>query len=238
MLSGVDFIIREEEHLYDTPREKYIQNLLGYESDTSYAHIPPIVEGDKISIQWLFEEGFIPDAIINYLLILGDAKVPKEIFTLPEAIEWFDISTISKSPVQFDLDKLRLINREHLKLIDDKILSTIFGFADASIGRLAKLYLQEVSTTKELEEKISNIFSPKDFEGEWGEQMRVIERVILDAPMIDSFEEFREYIITNSGLELESIDRPLRLLLTRLPNGPKLSDIYPFIKSYLLEVAS
>jgi len=238
MLSGVDFIIREEEHLYDTPREKYIQNLLGYESDTSYAHIPHIVDGDKISIQWLFEEGFIPDAIINYLLLLGNSKAPKEIFTLPEAMEWFDISTISSSSPKLDIDKLRFINREHLKLMDDRLLSTIFGFADEDIGKLAKIYLKEVSTTKELESKIRPIFSPKNCDGELGEQVRILEDIVQNAPHIDEFEEFKSYIIQHSGLDTKELSKPLRLLITGLSDGPELSEIYPFIKSYLLEVAS
>lgn len=238
MLSGVDFIIRGDEHLCDTPRQKHIQNLLGYESDTTYVHLPPIVDGDKISIQWMLEEGFVPDAIINYILLFGNSKAPKEIFTLPEAIEWFDISTLSKSPAKFDIDKLRFINREHLKLIDDKLLSTLFGFADASIGRLAKIYLEEVSTTKELEAKITPIFAPKNFDGEWSEQMRLMEDIIQNAPNINEFNEFISYMIKQSGLKGENLFNPLRLLLTGLPNGPELSEIYPFIKSYLLEVAS
>ncbi len=247
MLSGVDFIIRGEDHLSNTPRQKHIKNLLGYKSDTTYAHLPIILntDGKKMSkrddassVKWMFEEGFVPDAIINYLLLLGNSKAPKEIFTLPEAIEWFDISTLSKSSAKFDIDKLRFINREHLKLMNDKLLSTLFGFADENIGKLAKIYLEEVSTTKELEAKIKPIFAPKDFEGEWGEQMRIMEKIIADAPMIDDFNEFKAYIMKQSGLKGKNLFKPLRLLITGLPNGPELSEVYPFIKSYLLEVAS
>lgn len=247
MLSGVDFIVREEDHLSNTPKQKHIKTLLGYDADTTYAHLPIILttEGKKMSkrddassVKWMFEEGFVPDAIINYLLLLGNSKAPKEIFTLPEAIEWFNIESISKSAAKFDIDKLRFINREHLKLMDDKQLSTLFGFADENIGKLAKLYLEEASTTKELEAKIKSIFAPKDFEGEWGAQMQSMEEIIQNAPMIDNFDEFKSHIMKESGFKGKNFFKPLRVLLTGAEHGPELSDIYPLIKAYLLEVAS
>lgn len=247
MLSGVTFIIRGEDHLSNTPRQKHIKTQLGYQEETTYAHLPIILnaEGKKMSkrddassVKWMLEQGFIPDAIINYLLLLGNSKAPKEIFTLPEAIEWFNIKNISRSAAKFDIDKLRFINREHLKMMDDKQLSTLFGFADANIGKLAKIYLEEASTTKELEAKINPIFTPKDFEGEWGEHMRTMEEIIQNAPMIDTFDEFKAYIIEKSGLKGKDLFKPLRLILTGAEHGPELSDIYPLIKPYLLEIAS
>ena len=186
----------------------------------------------------MFAEGFIPDAIINYLLLLGNSNAAEEIFTLPEAIEWFNIENISKFEAIFDINKLRLINAEHLKRMDDKQLSTLFGFADADIGKLAKVYLKEASTIKELIAKIKPIFAPKDFEGEWGKQMRIMTKVIADAPMINEFAEFESYVMKESGLKDDNFFMPLRYLLTGAGNGPELSEIYPLIKSYLLEVAS
>lgn len=195
-------------------------------------------QDEASSVKWMFEEGFVPDAIINYLLLLGNAKAPKEIFTLPEAIEWFKLENISRSAVKFDIDKLRFINREHLKMMDDKQLSTLFGFADVDIGKLAKIYLEEVSTTKELEAKIRPIFAPKDFSAEWGEQMTIMAKYIADAPMINGFDDFKTYLMKESGLKGENFLKPLRYLLTGTGNGPELSEIYPLIKPYLLEVAS
>ena len=238
MLSGVNFILREESHLLNTPKQKHIKNQLGYEDETTYAHLPSIVNSEDKSIEWLFKEGYTPDAIINYLILIGNTEVPKEIFTLPEAIEWFNIENISKSSVKFDLEKLRFINAQHIKMMDDKQLSTLFNFADEDIGKLAKLYLEEVSTVKELREKIESIFSPKDFSGELGEEMRILEDLIQNAPMINSYNEFQSYMIKKSGLKDEKFFTALTMLLTNSNNSPKLSDIYPLIKSYILEVAS
>jgi len=246
MISGITLIIRSEEHLSNTPKQEHIKTLLGYEQKTEYAHLPIILnsEGNKMdmhdntsSVKWLFEQGFIPDAIENYLIGLGN-ETPTEIFTLPEALEWFDLRKLSKSPIIFDIDKLRFINREHLRRLDDKVLSKLFGFADDDIGKLAKLYLEEASTIHELEAKIKPIFSPKDFNGEWGEQMRMISENIQEMPMIDDFDDFAVHIVHMTGLKGENFFKPLRLLLTGAEDGPELCDIYSLIKPYLLEVAS
>jgi len=248
MLSNISFIIRGEDHLSNTPKQIHIKNILGYENTTQYAHLPIILndDGKKMSkrnneassVKWLFEEGFLPDAILNYLLLLGNSKAPREIFTLPEAIEWFDLNSISTSPAKFDIDKLRFINRAHLKMMDNKALSKLFKFADADIGKLAKLYLEEASTIKELESKIRPIFKPKDFSGKWGEEMKIISKIIWDAPAFDEFEDFKKHVMQQSGLKGESFFKPLRYLLIGAGSGPEVSDIYPLIKSYILEVAS
>jgi len=246
MISGISLIIRSEDHLSNTPKQTHIKTLLGYEQETDYAHLPTLLnsEGEKMdmqndasSIRWLFEQGFVPDAIVNYLILLGN-ETPTEIFTMPEALEWFDLSKLSRSPVKFDLDTLRSVNREHLKRMDDRLLSTLFGFADEDIGKLAKLYLEEASTINELESKINPIFAPKNFEGEWSAQMHTMEDIIQNAPMIDDFNAFKAHIMKESGLEGKNFFTPLRLILTGAEHGPELSEIYPLIKPYLLEVAS
>ncbi len=236
MLSGVDFIIRDENYLYDTPKQIYIKNLLGYMENIKYAHLSTVL--NNVSIKHLFKEGFIPDAIVNYLILLEYKNVPKEIFFLSDVIEWFNLENISKEPIRFDIDELKNINREHLKLIDNRNLSKVFGFVDGDIGKLAKLYLEEATTLNELKDKITPIFKPKDFSGEWGKEMRIIENIIYNAPAFNTFNEFKEDIIKKSGLEGDSLSKPLQILLTGAEDSPELSEIYPLIKSYILEVAS
>ncbi len=239
MLSGITTVIEKEDHLKHASRELYIKTKLGYTEETDYAHLPTILNtGNESSLRCLFEQGFIPDAIINYLLLLGNTSAPEEIFTLPEAIAWFKLENISKSAVTFDIDKLRFINREHLKKMDDKLLSTLFGFADADVGKLAKLYMEDASTINELAARIRPVFAPKVLEGEWAEQMKSIQKHIKDAPMIERFDDFKSYLEKESGLKEENVLKPLRLLLTGAEQGPELNDIYPLIKPYLLEVVS
>jgi glutamyl-tRNA synthetase len=245
MSAGVSLIIRGEDHLSNTPKQIHIQKSLGFNEKIEYAHLPIILNSDgkkmskrdsASSVIWLLEQGFLPDAIINYLLLLGN-KTPTEIFTLPEAINWFDLKSISKSPAKFDIDKLKFLNREHIKKMDSKELSKIFGFVDSDIGELAKVYLEESSTIFEIERKIKKILSPKKCNNNWKEQMETLSKIILNAPMIDEFDEFKKYLIKESGLKGKNLFKPLRVLLTGEESGPELSLIYPYIKSYILEVA-
>ena len=238
MMSNIDTIIRDDKYLLNTSKQIHIKQLLAYEKETEYTHLPSLKQAKEVSIVSLFEQGFIPDAILNYLLLIGNENITQEIFTLPEAIKWFDINNISKSSIEFDMEKLHFINSKHIEMMDDKQLSTLFGFADPSIGKLAKLYLEECSTINELESKIRPIFKPKNFSNKWGEQMKVIENIIFDAPAFETLEELEKYITKESGLDNESLLEPLRYLLTNSDSGPELSKIYTYIKAYILEVAS
>ncbi len=244
MVHGVSFVARGEDHTSNTPKQIHIRNMLDYEKNIQYAHLPIILNGegkkmskrdDASSVKWLLEEGFLPDAIINYLIALGN-KAPVEIFDMHEAIEWFDINHISKNPARFDLDRLRFVNRAHINRMDDKRLSHYFGFAENQIGQLAKLYTEEASTLKEIDEKITAIFRPKDFEGEFAEQMKTLQKVIMNAPLFDEFNDFKKYVMQESGLKGKNFFKPLRLLLTNKPNGPEVSDIYDLIKGYLTQI--
>ena len=238
MIKNINTIIRREENLPNTAKQIHIQNSLGYEEKTSYAHIPTIIENEASSVKWLFEQGFIPDAILNYLLLISNPNAPKEIFTLPEAIEWFELKSLPRTTIEFEIEKLRAINREHLKLMDNKELSTLFDFADEDIGKLAKLYLEECGTINELEEKIRPIFKPKNFDNEWGDTMKIVEEIIFEAPAFETLEMLQNYISTQAGLTEEQLQQPLRHLLTNTSQGPNLSEIYTHIKAYILEVAS
>ena len=233
MLSEIGLIIEEKAKEPNIQKELYITSLLGYNKNIESTFLPEL---EDITLLTLLAEGFIPDAILNYLILLGNKKAPKEIFTLPEAIEWFELDEIGYE--KFDKSKLRAINQEHLKLMDDKRLSSLFGFADSDIGKLAKLYLDELATTKELKDKIKTIFSPKNFDNRWQEQMRVIEEIIFNAPAFDTLDELKKHITKESGLDGENLSKPLAILLTGNQNEPRLDKVYSLIKSYILEVAS
>jgi len=238
MMSDITTVIRDEKYLTNKEAQIAIKKLLGYEKETEYVHLPTIINADNISVKALLQEGFIPDAILNYLLLIGTENASTEIFHLPEAIKSFKLKNVLSTPLTFDKEKLKFINREHLKLMDDKQLSTLFGFADADIGKLAKVYLEECSTINELEEKIRTIFRAKDFNGELGDEMKSISELIASAPAFETFDKLQTYLETQSDLSEEKLTNVLQQLLTGETNGPQLSEIYPFIKSYILEVAS
>ncbi len=244
MLADISLVIRGEDHVSNTPKQIAIRDALGYDKKIEYAHLPIILndEGKKMSkrdnassVKWMFEEGYLPSAIANYLILIGN-KPPKEIFTLEEAKEWFDINAISKAPARFDLDKLKFINKEHLRMLDAKELSRYVGFADDDIGEVAKIFLDEVSTLKELRTKIEPIFAKKEIAEEFSEAAAKMQAIIKDAPHFEEFEAFKSYIMENSGLKGKNFFKPLRLLLTGAEHGPELSDIYPYLKNYIKEI--
>ena len=235
MISDISTVIRDENRMNNTPKQIAIRQILGYDKEVKYAHLPIILNDNDLSVKWMLEEGFLPEAIANYLTLLGN-KMPKEIFTMKEALEWFSLENISKSPAKFDMDKLRFINKEHLKMLDDKELSRYVGFADDDIGKIAKIYLDEASTLKELRGKIEPIFTPKVLPEIFTKQAETLRSVIQAAPHFEKFNEFQSYLIKESGLEGEFFFEPLRLLLTGAESGPEVSELYPYLKNYLGEI--
>ncbi len=183
----------------------------------------------------LLEEGFLPEAILNYLISIG-TNPPKEIFTTQEAIEWFELEKISSSPTRFDIESLKHINREHLLSLDDKELSRYVGFADEEIGLLARIYLQEISTTKELREKVETIFAPKEIPEEFTQQVKTMTEIIKSAPYFDEYDDFKNYVIKESELEDKNFIKLLRLLLTGAEDGPEIAEVYKHLKNYIGEI--
>ncbi|MCX6051399.1 MAG: glutamate--tRNA ligase [Campylobacterales bacterium] len=244
MLADISLIIRGEDHMSNTPKQDLIRTSLGYDKKIEYAHLPIILNDagkkmskrdDASSVKWLLEEGFLPSAIANYLILIGN-NPPKEVFTMTEAIEWFNLESVSKSPARFDMDKLRFINREHLKNLDAKELSRYVGFADTEIGELARVYLEEAGTTKELKAKIAAIFAPKIIPDEFQEQAHIMIETIKKAPYFDEYEDFKNYIMKESELKGKNFFKPLRLLLTGAEHGPDVAEIYKYLKNYIGEI--
>lgn len=146
MLEGVSCIIRGEDHTSNTPKQEHIRASLGYSKPMIYAHLPIILNesGQKMSkreahssVKWLLEQGILPSAVANYLIMLGN-KTPREIFTLDEAVEFFDIKKVSKAPARFDMKKLLQINREHIRLLADEKLNEILGFLNENSSVLGE----------------------------------------------------------------------------------------------------
>ena len=234
MLSDISIVIRGEDHMSNTPKQEHIRNSLDYDKKVEYAHLP-IILNDDFSVKWLLEEGFLPEAIANYLILIGN-KPPQEIFNMKDAIEWFSLDKISKSPARFDIDMLRHINKEHLKAMDTKELSRYVGFADVEIGELARVYLEEAGTTKELKSKIGAIFSEKNIPEDFKEQTTLMAETIKGAPYFDEYDDFKKYIMKESGLEGKNFLKPLRFLLTNAEHGPDVALVYKYLKNYIGEI--
>lgn len=257
MLEGVSCIIRGEDHTSNTPKQEHIRASLGFEKPMIYAHLPIILneDGQKMSkreahssVKWLLEQGILASAVANYLIMLGN-KTPREIFTLDEAVEFFDIKNVSKAPARFDLKKLLQINREHIKLLGDEALcealnlgtlSAKFSGKERELAALARFYTQESSTLNELQSKIKSIFSPKNFatleNGEFKSECEMLKNLLQSVNLADDFNEFKENLSQKSGLKGKKFFMPLRLVLTAQPHGPELTELYTLLKPFINEI--
>lgn len=256
MLYDISYVIRGEDHTSNTPKQILVRLCIGYLKDVKYAHLPIILNKDgkkmskrenESSVKWLLEQGYLPSAILNYLLAMGN-KPKDEIFTLSEAILWFDIKDLSKSPVRFDIDQLRHINREHLKRLNPRDMAFLLESSDLSIGALGKIYLEESSTLNEIRDKIELIFKPKilnkidDAQSTSSiEQMQLLRDMILllveqNDECLDDFNAFKTKLSQLSKLNGKALFHPLRFLLTGSYKGPLLNEIYPYLRFYLKDI--
>lgn len=243
MLMDVSYVIRGEDHVSNTPKQDWIRQSLGYDKKLGYAHLPIILnkDGKKMSkrendssVKFLLESGYLPEAILNYLVLLGN-KTPTEVFTLNDAIEWFDIKNISKSPAKFDIDKLTQLNREHIRLASDERLGELFEM-EIKFADLIRFYTEEGSLIPEIKEKIEKIYAKKEIPDEFRENAEILRKEILDMPVFDEFDEFKKELVKRTNLKGKNFFMPLRILLTNQTHGPELRELYKFIKDDIKEI--
>ncbi len=127
---GVTHIIRGDDHLNNAFRQNIIHYAMDWEPPI-YAHLPLILgpDGSKMSkrhgaasVEEYREMGYLPEAMRNYLLRLGWSHGDDEIISTEQAIEWFDLDHIGKSPARFDFTKLESVNAHYIQQCDPKRL--------------------------------------------------------------------------------------------------------------------
>ncbi len=128
-LMGITHVVRGNEYLSSSPKYNRLYNAFGWEVPV-YVHCPLITDAEHkklskrsghSSYEDLLEQGFVSEAIVNYVALLGWCPEDnREIFSLQELIEAFDYRHMSKSPAVFDVQKLRWMNGEYLKAMDDE----------------------------------------------------------------------------------------------------------------------
>jgi glutamyl-tRNA synthetase len=127
----ITHVIRGDDHVNNTPRQINIFKALGHEVPV-YAHLPTVLneQGEKMSkrngakpVTQYRDEGYLPDAMVNYLARLGWSHGDDEIFSRQQFLDWFDLDHLGRSAAQFDDAKLRWVNAQHLKVSDDSQLA-------------------------------------------------------------------------------------------------------------------
>lgn len=211
-LMHITHVVRGNEYLSSTPKYTRLYHAFGWE-EPIYIHCPLITneEHQKLSkrsghssFEDLIEQGFVSEAIVNFIALLGWSPVGnEEIFTLDRLIEEFDFHHISKSPAVFDMMKLRWMNGEYIKMMDSE-----------RYYQLALPYIREVVKKDYDLKKIADLVKTR------------IEVFPDIAEKIDFFEELPEYDIemyTHKKMKTNS-ENSLQVLKDMLPRFTELSD--------------
>ena len=133
-------VIRGDDHLNNTPRQINLYNALGA-NIPKFAHIPMVLGEDgsrlskrhgAVSVLQYKEEGYLPEALLNYLVRLGWSHEEQEIFTIDEMIEHFKLETVNSAPSTFNLEKLLWINQQHIQTTDiENLVANLTPFMQA-----------------------------------------------------------------------------------------------------------
>lgn len=160
----IDTVIRGDDHINNTPRQINLYQALNWRLP-EFAHLPMILGGDgarlskrhgAVSVMAYRDEGFLPEALLNYLVRLGWSHGDQEIFTLAEIVELFELKNINKAPASFNQEKLIWLNQEYIKSADIEYLIKNLAWhldhqqIDTSTGPALELvveHLQERSKT-------------------------------------------------------------------------------------------
>lgn len=185
---GITHIIRGEDHISNTPRQILIQEAIG-SPKPYYAHIPLIFDkdraklskrkhGESVSLSYYIKKGYLSEAMVNFLSLLGwNPGTTQDIFTMNELIGQFDIGKVQKGGAVFNEEKLKWVNKEHLKLmpsvkINEKIHEIISKFYSADfeyIQKLSPVILDRISSFGDIDDLIKNgeleyFFKKPDYE--------------------------------------------------------------------------
>ncbi len=164
---AITHVIRGDDHVNNTPRQINIFQALGQQPPV-YAHLPTVLneQGEKMSkrngakpVTQYRDEGYLPEAMINYLARLGWSHGDDEIFSRQQFLEWFDLDHLGRSAAQFDDAKLRWVNAQHLKAMSDEALAALVApqlekrgiaaadLADGRLPRICALFKDRCDTT-------------------------------------------------------------------------------------------
>jgi glutamyl-tRNA synthetase len=256
---GVTHVIRGDDHLNNAFRQLALIRAMGW-PEPIYAHVPLIhgADGAKLSKRhgalgvdaYRDEMGFLPEAVCNYLLRLGWGHGDAETISREQAIEWFDLAGVGRSPSRFDFKKLENLNGHYLREADDQRLTDLMasGVA-ASLGhdlsdsesalllRSMPFLKVRAKNLKELIDSATFLFRtrplPMDEQAaslldERGKALLAESRDVLaatgewSAPMLEAAVRT---VAEKAGIGLGKVAQPLRAALTGRTTSPGIFDV-------------
>ena len=250
---AITHVIRGDDHVNNTPRQINIFRALGKDVPV-YAHLPTVLneQGEKMSkrsgakaVTAYAAEGYLPDAMVNYLARLGWSHGDDEIFSRAQFLEWFNLDHLGKSAAQFDEPKLRWVNAQHIKATADDVLAEMVqpflaaqGASGLDVARLTQgcaLFKDRCSTLVELAGWLTLLVSsPKPSEADL--QTHVTEAVrpalgkLADALASCEWNKAAiaaaiKQVLLETSLKMPQLAMPVRVLVMGTPQTPSLDAI-------------
>jgi glutamyl-tRNA synthetase len=248
---AITHVIRGDDHVNNTPRQINIFKALGKEPPV-YAHLPTVLneQGEKMSkragakpVTQFAEDGYLPDAVVNYLARLGWSHGDDEIFSREQFVSWFNLDHLGKSAAQFDEAKLRWVNGQHIKAMVDEQLAPLVAAqlakrdiaADARLPAISALFKDRCDTTVVLADWAAAFYADVSIKPEDLAQ-HVTEAV---KPALDTLSEklntcawdkvaiaaaIKE-VLTAHSIKMPQLAMPVRVLLMGTPQTPSLDAI-------------
>ncbi|MHB1592417.1 MAG: glutamate--tRNA ligase [Sulfuricella sp.] len=254
---NITHVIRGDDHLNNTPRQINILKALNAPLP-QYAHVPMILghDGERlskrhgaVSVMQYLEDGYLPEALLNYLARLGWAHGDEEVFDLDQFVEWFDLDSISKSPAKFNPEKLLWLNQQYLKKTDSKRLSElVLPFLETDccnpetgprMEDVIDLLKERVNTVEELADAAVYFYRPLTPSPELmaehltpgiipvvREFQEKLGQVEWNKPSINSL---MKSVVAEHGLKFPNLAMPLRLLVTGETQTPSVDAVLELI---------
>ena len=252
-LMGMTDVIRGDDHLSNTPKQIVVYNALGFNVPKFY-HVPMInnPEGKKLSkrdgamdVMEYKNQGYLPEALLNFLVRLGWSNGDQEIFSIEEMLELFDPSNINRSASAYNAEKLLWLNSEYIKAVSNDRLVEELKFFDLDLSHhpkrteLLDLGKQRAQTIVDLKKSITDIIDiptsyeeagvkkfvkedTKDFLEKYLILLEDNKENLYDAHKI---EEFTKPFIDDNGLKFPQLFQPIRIALTGGTQAPSVYDI-------------
>ncbi len=250
---NITHVIRGDDHVNNTPRQVNILKAL-QASLPEYAHVPMILgaNGERLSkrhgavsvIQYR-DDGYLPEALLNYLARLGWSHGDEEIFSREQLVEWFDLMAINRSPAKFNPEKLHWINQQYLKTTDNARLTELtvpFLTKDncqiddgPNLALVVDLLKERVNTIEELADAAVYFYRPLDPSNELKEQHLTAEARPIMISLLEKFNhiEWNREIIHQEikstakahDVKLPKIAMPLRVIVTGEIHTPSIDAV-------------
>ncbi len=248
---AITHVIRGDDHVNNTPRQIHIFRALGHEPPV-YAHLPTVLneQGEKMSkrngakpVTQYRDEGYLPDAMVNYLARLGWSHGDDEIFSREQFLQWFGLDHLGSSAGRFDEAKLRWVNAQHLKALDNQTLAPLVAeqlakrgvTADARLPALCALYKDRCDTTVALADWVQAHYAdvtPKAEDLAQHVTPAIKPAVAALAARLDTVAWDKASIATaiketlaEHGLKMPQLAMPVRVLVMGTPNTPSLDAV-------------